>query len=210
MRTELTKLGEQFSLDPMALGHLNTYYELLVKWQKTINLVGPKTIEEFWQRHLLDSLQLVTLIRPVQQQSPNSSLVDFGTGAGIPGLLLALSGIEQVTLVESDVRKSAFLKEVLRATNHKISIENNRIEKIPPRPFGIITARALASLPQLLTFSYPFVTEETQLIFPKGTKVEEELADSKTNWLFDCQRHKSLTSDSGVILQISNLRPKSR
>jgi len=195
-------------LDLQSLERLKIYYDLLLKWQKTVNLVGPRTLDQFWDRHLLDSLQLLTLIRKFTTDNPQTTIADLGTGAGIPGLLLALAGVENMTLVESDIRKSGFLREVARVTEVKITLENNRIEKIVGKDFDVILARALAPLPKLFDLAHPISKEDTTFIFPKGIKAEEEINDSKTGWQFSCLRHKSLSDDSGLILEISNLKPQ--
>ena len=157
---------------------------------------------------MLDSLQLLTLIRKFTTDNPQTTIADLGTGAGIPGLLLALAGVENMTLVESDIRKSGFLREVARVTEVKITLENNRIEKIVGKDFDVILARALAPLPKLFDLAHPISKEDTTFIFPKGIKAEEEINDSKTGWQFSCLRHKSLSDDSGLILEISNLKPQ--
>jgi 16S rRNA (guanine527-N7)-methyltransferase len=207
---ELKDLADRFHLTTDAQDRLTIYHELLVKWQKTVNLVGPKTMELFWSRHLLDSLQLLDLVRRFASNKPNATIADLGTGAGIPGILLALSGVENITLVESDVRKAAFLKEVARATETKLVIKNKRIEKIVDQNFDLILARALAPLTKLFELSFPLSHPETNFIFPKGMKVEEELHESKTDWQFSCLSHKSLSDETGSILEISDLEPRTR
>ena len=207
---ELMDLADRFNLTTDAQDRLTTYHDLLAKWQKTVNLVGPRTLEHFWSRHMLDSLQLLELVRKHTVEKPSATVADLGTGAGIPGILLALSGIENMTLVESDIRKAAFLREVSRVTETKVTIKNNRIEKIADQKFDLILARALAPLSKLFELSFPISHVNTNFIFPKGLKVDEELNESKTDWQFSCLSHKSLSDETGSILEISDLQPKTR
>jgi len=124
---------------------LNTYAELLRKWQRSINLVGPKTLDDLWNRHFVDSAQLLPLIPPTARV-----LVDFGSGAGFPGLVLAILGMAEVHLIESDQRKATFLREVARATGTPVTVHAKRIEQVTPFPADIVSARALAPLGDLL------------------------------------------------------------
>ena len=121
------------------LERLTIYADLLVKWQAKINLVGPETLADLWSRHMLDSAQLFPLIRPDAKR-----LVDLGSGAGFPGLVLGVMGAPDVHLVESDARKCAFLREAARLTGTTVTIHNKRIEQVAPLGADVVTARALA------------------------------------------------------------------
>jgi 16S rRNA (guanine527-N7)-methyltransferase len=180
---------------------LALYAELLTKWQARINLVGPDTIPDLWRRHFLDSAQLYSLIPPGTKR-----LVDLGSGAGFPGLVLAVMGAPDVHLVESDARKCAFLREVARITNTPIQVHNQRIEKIAPLNADIVTARALAPLDRLLGWAYPHLAPGGQCLFLKGRGVEDELTASAKEWNIGLRRVGSVTDPGACILHISEVR----
>lgn len=180
------------------LDRLRLYGELLVKWQKTINLVGPSTLPDLWRRHFLDSAQLFPLL-------PDSArvLVDFGSGAGFPGLVLAILGVPEVHLIESDQRKCAFLREVARQTDAPVTVHAKRIEAVVPFAADVITSRALASLAQLLDLARPFLTPQTLCLFPKGQNVEAELTEAHKIWNMQVTRVPSRSDADATILRLS-------
>jgi 16S rRNA (guanine527-N7)-methyltransferase len=184
------------------LDRLQTYADLLVKWQKKINLVGGKTLDELWLRHMLDSAQLFPLL-----PKPDSSIIDFGSGAGFPGLVLAILGSPKVTLVESDGRKCAFLAEAMRATKTgpSVRLENRRIEDIGPFQVDVVTSRALAPLDKLLTLAETFVDEKTVCLFLKGKKADEELTETEKNWMMQVSKIQSQSDPSGTILKLESI-----
>lgn len=179
---------------------LQTFETLLKKWQKAINLVSQKSLADFWERHVLDSAQLFSFV-----SKDAKILVDMGSGAGFPGLILALMAQDVshpllVHLVESDTRKCAFLQECARQLDVPVIIHNCRLEDMPPMPADIITARALADINTLLYLSRAFWTPTTQALFLKGYRVQEELAVLPAGWTHAC--FPSQTNPSGVIVQI--------
>ncbi len=187
---------------------LRRYEALLVKWQKAINLVGPATIAEAWSRHFIDSLQLLPLL-PADART----LHDLGSGAGFPGLVLAIARPEiAVTLIESDQKKCAFLGNVSHETNAPVNILNTRIEQAAdsiPAP-DIVTARALASLGQLLEHVWPWAEQNPDMvcIFPKGAQAMAEIQAAQALWTFDLRQIPSLTDPEATILIITNLLKK--
>lgn len=152
------------------LGRLQTYAALLRKWSRSINLVGRSTLNDLWRRHMLDSAQLYPLI-------PNDahSLVDLGSGAGFPGMVLAIMGVRDVHLIEADKKKCAFLRQVARETATDVTIHVARIEEVGSFRSDVVVARALASLPQLLDFASGFADEHSILLFLRGRGVDLEL-----------------------------------
>ena len=184
--------------------NLQTYQELLHKWQKRINLVSNNTIKDSWERHFEDSLQIIDLIPEMTK-----NLVDLGSGAGFPGLVIAIEKPEiSVTLVESDQKKCSFLKTVSRETNTDVNVINDRIEKITlDFTPDIISARALASLDKLFEYCEKWVLDnpEIQFIFPKGQSWEEELEQCKKHWKFEYECHRSQTDENAVILVFRNI-----
>jgi 16S rRNA (guanine527-N7)-methyltransferase len=179
---------------------LNIYADLLRKWQRSINLVGPRTLDDLWNRHFTDSAQLLPLIPPSARV-----LVDFGSGAGFPGLVLAILGVPQVHLIESDQRKSTFLREVARATGTPITIHAKRIEQVAPFPADVVSARALAPLGDLLGFAAPFLGPDTLCLFPKGQMAEDELTAASKIWNMNVDRIQSVTDPSATILRVSQV-----
>jgi len=179
---------------------LDIYADLLRKWQRSINLVGPRTLDDLWNRHFVDSAQLMPLI-----PSTARVLVDFGSGAGFPGLVLAILGVPQVHLIESDQRKSTFLWEVARATGTSVTVHTKRIEQVTPFPADIVTARALAPLGDLLAFAAPFIGPDSLCLFPKGQTAEDELTAASKTWNINVDRIQSVTDPGATILRVSQV-----
>jgi len=184
--------GENVSRE--TLDRLSSYLALLERWQKRINLVGGRTLEDPWRRHILDSAQLAGLVE-------GPTVVDLGSGAGLPGLILAMLRPElSVHLVESDARKCAFLREAARETQTKVAVHLARAEAVPPFPANTIVARALAPLPELLSLAAHFTP--SLCVFPKGQDVEQELTESRKDWKFELERIPSRSDPRGVILRL--------
>lgn len=183
---------------------LQTYAELLRKWQRSINLVGRSTLDDLERRHFDDSLQLLPLLPPEAK-----SLIDLGSGAGFPGLVIAAERPEiAVTLVESDQRKAAFLMEVARAIAPNATVKAVRVEALTPFAVDVVTARALAPLPKLLAWAAPFAIDPAICLFHKGANVDAELTEAARDWMMDVQRVPSVTEQGASILRISQLRPR--
>ncbi len=176
---------------------LQHYASLLAKWQKTINLVSQASLKHAWQRHFLDSLQLLPLLGNAR------TLVDLGSGGGFPGLVLAAANDAETHLVESDQRKAAFLRTVKRdlALTH-ITIHAERIENaMLPTP-DVITARALAPLQRLHELSERIRGPKTQMLFLKGKILDQELTESQKFWHIAFRTIPSATDSQGRILHI--------
>ena len=188
-------------VDAAALDRLAAYADLLRTWQRRINLVGKATLDDLWRRHMLDSAQLKAIVPP-----DTEALLDLGSGAGFPGLVLAILGVRGVHLVESDARKCAFLQEAARITGASVEIHRCRIEALAPFAVGVITARACAPLPKLLDLVEPFLSLSTICVFPKGRTAEEELTDLQKNWMIKTSRIKSLTDPFAQILKLEDIR----
>ena len=171
-------------------------------WRPHSRLVAGSTLDDVWRRHFLDSAQLMPLLPEGEGQ-----ITDLGSGAGFPGLVLALLSGRPTHLVESDQRKAAFLGEVARATAcaGRVQIHAARVEALKAWQAPIITARALADLTQLLDWASPFVTADTTCIFPKGAKAEDELTEASRVWKMTTERRRSVTDPTGLILRLSHL-----
>jgi 16S rRNA (guanine527-N7)-methyltransferase len=174
---------------------LEAYAGFLREWSARINLIGAATLGDLWRRHFLDSAQLLRYV-----PAGTRSLIDLGSGAGFPGLVLAISGVPGVELVEADARKCAFLREAARITAAPVEIRNTRIAALPPHVVDVVTARGCAPLDRLLVLAQPFIGPDTVCLFPKGERVEQELAAARRDWTMDLTRHASRSDPRGVIL----------
>ena len=233
---------------------LETYASLLTKWQKTINLVAPSTLDDIWHRHFADSAQLLAAsvalpppsrgrvgeggmadqlpsgfpppLAPPRKGEGNATSpallplrwLDVGSGAGFPGLVLAILLAEtpgaRMTLIESDQRKAAFLREVARQTRAPVDILSIRIESAAtqinlPLP-EVVTARALAPLGRLLDLVFPFFGPDTVGLFLKGRDAEREIAEARQNWQFSVVLRESLTDPAARIVTVRNVEAKSK
>lgn len=187
------------------LSSLDIYIELIKKWQKNINLVSKNSINDLWNRHVLDSAQLYSLL-----PAPKKGLYiyDIGSGAGFPGMVLGIMGRKDIILCESNKRKCEFLKEVSRITNTNISIVNIRAQKLDGRSALAITSRALASLDALLEISMPILREKGVCVFPKGRTWKEELTVAEKKFIINYNTVQSITSSDSKIIIITKVRKK--
>ena len=195
-------------LDQAALDRLQAFVDLLRRWQKAHNLVSSRTLDETWARHVADSLQLVP------HAPPSGSWVDLGSGAGFPGLVVAivLAGRPvRFTLVESNAKKCAFLRAAARATGAAAEVACTRIEdyaRAHPEPPDVISARALAPLPRLCALAAPLMGPQTLLLLLKGREFAAEAEEASQSWDYDLLVSPSRTDSSGQIVAVRNLRPK--
>jgi 16S rRNA (guanine527-N7)-methyltransferase len=186
-------------LAPEIAERLATYLDLLAKWNAKINLVGPNTLDDPWRRHILDSAQL-------KKHIPDQAvLVDLGSGAGLPGMILAILGLAQAHLIESDARKCAFLREAARITETPVTIHNTRIEAAPVIAADVVTARALASLDVLIPMAVRFLKPGGRAVFLKGARWAEELTDAQKSWHMEVSEALSLTDPAARILILEQL-----
>ena len=197
----------EYGVSRETLRRLTAFDDLLLDWSARHNLVARSTIEDRWERHYRDSAQLYALI-PERAKT----LFDLGSGAGFPGLVLAAMGEARgldVTLVESIGKKAAFLQAALAAMPlSNVRVITQRVESIAITPPDVVTARALAQLPKLLSYAHEIATEKTVLILPKGQDVEGELTEAAKSWHMKVEKRPSVTSPGSTILVIRNLQPK--
>ncbi|MGC2414334.1 MAG: 16S rRNA (guanine(527)-N(7))-methyltransferase RsmG [Stellaceae bacterium] len=187
------------------MARLEAYADLLVRWSARINLVGANSLGDLWRRHFLDSAQLLAHLPPGTQ-----SLIDLGSGAGFPGLVLAIAGASGVELVEADARKCAFLREAARVAAAPVTIHNARIEAVPPHVVDVVTARGCAPLDRLLILAQPFIGPDTACLFPKGEQANRELTAASQAWTMDTTCHDSCTDRRGVILCLRRVSRRER
>lgn len=191
-----------------SLLQLQTYVALLQHWQTRINLIGPGTVEDIWTRHIADALQLIGLVAGDPQ-----AIIDLGSGAGIPGLPLAIAWPmghkPYIHLVEGNGKKAAFLREALRTTGACGEVHQTRIEalapaQLQPRP-RLVVARALARLSRLLGLAKPFVDKGAICLFHKGQDVDDELTESTKYWRISHRLHPSRLPGGGCIVEIREI-----
>jgi len=181
---------------------LRVFVDLLREWQGKMNLVSKASMADVWRRHVADSLQLLRLM----PQNPQI-IADLGSGAGFPGLVLALAGPHQVHLYESIGKKALFLREAIRVTGAKAEVHQMRIEDIKDAPkVDFVTARALAPLGRLLELAFPFLEKGATGLFMKGQDVDEELTQATKSWRIKLAKHPSLTDSRSVILAVTEAR----
>ena len=189
------------SVSRETMDRLRNYVALLLRWNATINLVGRGDADLLWTRHVADSLRLRPLVPP-----GTIAATDLGSGAGLPGLVLAIVTGIPFALVEADRRKAAFLLEAARVTVAPATVHCTRIEaaRIPPAP--LVTARALAPLPRLLDYARPLLAPDGICLFPKGAGAEAEVADARRRgWRFTVERHDNPAAPDRTVLRISDL-----
>lgn len=192
---------ERFDVSRESGKRLETYVQLLLTWQQRINLIGPATIPFVWERHILDSLQLLPLL-----PKDTRSLAELGSGAGIPGLVIAIAAGLEAHLYESNGKKAAFLREAARQTRtrahvHMVRLETLRAQTDVPA-VQCVVARALAPLPLLLEYAEPFLARGAVGLFHKGQDVDAELTEATKYWKMRYSKHASQCDSRGVILEI--------
>ncbi len=206
---EYQVFAKQWTVSRETIEKLIIYQKLLEKWQPKINLVSPNTMTQIWSRHFADSLQLLEI-------APDAKIwADIGTGAGFPGLVLAIamqSHDSNVHLFESNGKKCAFLREVIRETGCRATVHDGRVEhklnefnEKSNVKLDVITARALAPLSQLIIYAEQLLISGTRSLFLKGQDVELELRDASLIWDFSSHLYKSQIDSRGCVVEISHL-----
>lgn len=207
----LALFSDSREIAPEVIARLDRFVAVLLQWQATTNLVAPSTLPELWTRHVADSLQLVPLA------SGAKHWVDLGSGGGFPGLVIACAIADipgaAVHLVESNLKKAAFLREAVRVTGAPVKVHAVRIEDSVDHfaePVEIVTARALATLEKLVESAYPLLTRGAEALFLKGRDVDVELTAASKCWTIDAELIPSVTNSFGRIVRVRSverLRP---
>ena len=193
------------SISDVTQDRLERFAALVVKWNPAINIVARSTISELWKRHILDSVQVYCF-------TPESAKhwADLGSGGGFPGIIVAILAAEmrrpiRVTLVESDKRKCVFLTAAARLLELDLTVLAARIETLAPLHADVVSARALASLPQLCELASLHLSDKGVCIFPKGERAEAEVALARQAWHFDLESSQSITDDKASLLILKGL-----
>ena len=191
---------KKFNINSSQEKLLNTYIFNLKKYNKHTNLVGNSTLEDPWKRHVLDCLQILPTLN-----NYNHSILDMGTGAGFPGLILSIMGCKNVTLVDSNNKKIKFVENLSKKLNLSYKTSHERIENLNNKKYDFVVSRALANLNKLFFYSQNLVKDNTVLIFLKGKNVKNEISEAKKKWKFFCNETKSLSNKQGMVLKIEGL-----
>lgn len=196
-------LAQDLGVSQETCERLETHRRLLAQWSKRINLIGPRELDDFWRRHALDCGQLVALAPEAKRW------IDIGAGAGFPGLVVACvlaetPGVE-VTLVETNAKKAAFLREAIRETGAPAKVLNESIDDVAPvaEQFDIVTARAFAPLPRIILSAKPILDRGATGLFLKGAEYRAEIAAAEDQgWTLQVDVLPSRSDPAGRILRI--------
>jgi 16S rRNA (guanine527-N7)-methyltransferase len=204
MQTPSLESLARFNVSRESLTRLEILVQLLLDWQKHINLIAPSTIPDVWNRHVIDSLQLVPLL-PAKMLA----IADLGTGAGFPALVLAAVQPATVHMYETNTKKVAFLHEALRQMKCNAVVHRERLEplQVPVNmpKVQVVTARAFAPLPLLLDLAEPFMRAGATALFHKGQDIDMELTQAAKSWTITSHKHPSVTDSHSVILEVKEL-----
>lgn len=192
-----------FNLNKTQIEKIEFFITSIMNYNQHTNLVGNSTIENFWDRHILDCLQLTKYIN-----SKNLKILDLGTGAGLPGVLLSIIGYQNILMIDSIKKKTDFVKKIIKELSLTAKIHNNRIEKVPASQQDIIVSRALAPLLKLLTYARIHSNKKTTSLFLKGRSVNNEIEKAMKEFFFDFKKIDSISSGDGFVLQIKNIKTK--
>jgi 16S rRNA (guanine527-N7)-methyltransferase len=179
---------------------LERYEAIISKANQELSLIAPSTLDQIWIRHFLDSAQLLALV-------PNGEdrMIDIGSGAGFPGLVLAIMGLPNIHLIEHNMRKAAFLRTVIADLGLGVTVHAMKSQAVRPFVAGAVTARALKPLDDLIGLARRFVGAETVCIFPKGRRAADELLAAERRWRMTVERFPSLTDPDSTIFRLSGI-----
>ena len=185
---------------------LKEYEKLLFKWNAKINLVSKSTLDNFWNRHVLDSAQFLSSVG-----EKAGKWVDLGSGGGLPGLVVAILSdeiepVNKLFLVEADVRKAVFLKTVCRELGLKVEVYNNRIQELPLMSANVVSARALAPLTTLCLYAKNHLDKDGVAVFAKGENWKAELVEAQKKWIFNYEAVKSTLHEGSVVLVLRGIK----
>ena len=197
------KIIEFYNLKRYQLINIDKFVQEIIKYNNHTNIVGKATLLNPWQNHVLDSLQITNYIK-----NKNYSILDMGTGAGLPGIILSIVGCSNVSLIDSSLKKITFVQYVNNKLDLNAKIYLKRIENLKNTKFDILVSRALANLSNLFFYSQYLLKKKTVMIFLKGKTVKQELEQAKISWNFFYEIHKSQSDKRGNVLVIKNLTKK--
>jgi 16S rRNA (guanine527-N7)-methyltransferase len=198
-----TDIVSEFVLNKTQVDKIDFYLSSIIEHNKHTNLIGKSTIENIWDRHVLDCLQLTKYII-----NKKLKILDLGTGAGLPGVLFSIVGYQKVLMIDSVKKKTDFVRKIIKELSLTAKIQNKRIEKSPTSQHDIIVSRALAPLVKLLTYARMYSNKNTTSLFLKGRNASSEIDMASKVYFFEFEKIKSLSSEEGCVLKINNIRNK--
>ncbi len=206
MTRDATRFAEMFDVSRETHDRLTAYADLLKKWNPAINLVSKSTIPNLWTRHFANSAQLLEIA-----ETDRGTWVDLGSGGGFPGMIVAILAAEthpdlKITCVESDQRKATFLRTVARETGTAVTVLSERIESLSPLNADVVSARALAPLPDLIGYAIRHLAPEGIALFLKGTGQAKEIDLGLASWAFRLDTFPSRTDRESTILKLRSIR----
>ena len=182
---------------------LSKYVETILQENQNFNFIGKSTINNIWHRHILDSAQLFSLI-----ENKNQIFADFGSGCGLPGLVLSILGAKEMHLIEKSFRKAEFLKKSRSFSQEKVFVHQSFLENVAIKNFDVIVSRAFAPLPKLLTYVTKFLNSDGYCLFLKGKNLLNEISAAQQQFIFDYKLSSSITSPESKIIKITNIVTK--
>ena len=192
-----------FNLSKNQVEKIEFFILKIINYNKHTNLIGKSTIENIWDRHILDCLQLSKYINDKKLR-----VFDIGTGAGLPGVLLSIVGFKNIVMADSVKKKTDFIKTIIKELSLDAKVQNKRIENVKIIKQNIIVSRALAPLSRLLTYALLHSEKNTTLFFLKGRSVNKEIDIAMKNFYFDFKKLESISVGEGCILKINNFIKK--
>lgn len=196
----LSEIKKFCEINSSQIKNLEDFVLLLLQENQNFNFIGNSTIEDIWNRHILDCAQLLRFI-----ENKNSKFADLGSGAGFPGIILSILGLREIHLIEKAFRKCEFLRRAKLFSQKRIFIHQTKLEELAAIEFDCITSRALAPLDQLLAYSKKFLKKDGYCLFLKGKNLSSELEIAKKNFQFEYELHPSLTSSESNIIKVSEI-----
>lgn len=195
-----------FDVSRETFERLQTYHDLLIDWSRTHNLIGPRERDQLWTRHIADCLQIWPMVEGSER------ILDIGSGAGLPGLVLACAaadtGKTQLILVEPNGKRCAFLRHVTHKLKLPVRILNDKIENVSRETVEVITARAVADLPKLIEMSADWLENGAKALFLKGERYQDELTEAGRYWHFKAELTTSQSDSGGVVIVLTEVRPR--
>ena len=197
MQNQSDDIISKLNVSRETISRLEAHMALVEKWQSRVNLVSRSSVGDMWMRHVLDSAQLAAFIPP-----GDARIMDVGSGAGFPGVVLGIMRDVKLELVESDGRKAAFLEAAVKEFGLNATIHNARVEAMAPTGADIITARALAPMPRLLKFLDAHLKPGVRCLLHKGERVHEDLAKVGNPRNLSFNLHPSLTNPNSFVVEV--------
>ena len=196
----LSEIKKFCAVNNLQTKSLEDFVLLLLQENEKFNFIGKSTIENIWERHILDSAQLLKFI-----DNKNAKFADFGTGAGFPGMVLSIMGVREIHLVEKAFRKTEFLRRAKLFSQNRVFIHQSKLEELSNIDFDCIVSRALAPLDQLLIYSQKFLKKDGYCLFLKGKNLLQEVELAKQSFEFEYELHASLNSQESNIIKVSKI-----